>query len=101
MTQTIVLTPTTAATQSADFSNTGSAISVCVYCTDWLTNPNAYLGQLTLLRKIGTSYFPICNEDGAVVFLGDMRRDIAISAPGTYAVSKLAGPYNVGVSVDS
>ncbi len=103
MAQTTALAPTTAAGQTTDIVvAAGATVAISVYSTDAPTTYGTpYLGQLTLLRKIGTAYYPVPDETGSIAFLGDQKREIVVNAPGTYAVSKPITQFNVGVNVDS
>lgn len=88
MAQTIALSPTTAAANSADIVVSDGPVSVALY------GPGPFSARIE--RKIGSDWFP-----AGQALTSSTDAAVAITAPGTYRVVKQATPGAIGVAVDS
>lgn len=91
------LSPVTTAGQSADIVVTTPTTIFLFTATGVF--PSGV--QCPVLRKKGSVYEPVTSDDGAPQFLTSERREITMTAPGTYAVSKPLTAFAVGVGADS
>lgn len=88
MAQTIALSPTTAAANSADIVVSTGPASVSVY------GPGPFSASIE--RKIGSDWYPAGQS-----LTHSTTSSVAITAPGTYRVVKQPTPGAIGVAVDS